>query len=370
MKGSKLFLLFAILVLALSACTAAPTTAPTQPPAAEATQPPAAEATEPPAIEATEPPAEEPVSVSGTINLYTSEPEDQVNMLVNDFNTLYPDVTVNVFRSGSGEVIAKIQAEQQAGQILADVIWFADMDFFKSLADQDLMMAYEPKGSEAIDEIYHYNGDRYHEVRQIFNVVAYNTTLVTEPPTSWKDLLKEEYAGRVGMPSALYSGAAFNQVGTFANMPEFGWEFFEQLNANGVVVEQGNGAVATKLSSGEFVIAQLVDSHARGQALAGSPVAHIWPEEGALLVPTPIGILNSTQNPPAAQAFLDYLYTDQAQALFAEMGYISVFPDAATPEGTPDMSNLKVILPDAEFINANRDEIRSRFEQIYGAPAQ
>ena len=119
MKGSKLFLLFAILVLALSACTAAPTTAPTQPPAAEATQPPAAEATEPPAVEATEPPAEEPVSVSGTINLYTSEPEDQVNMLVNDFNTLYPDVTVNVFRSGSGEVIAKIQAEQQAGQILA-----------------------------------------------------------------------------------------------------------------------------------------------------------------------------------------------------------------------------------------------------------
>ena len=220
------------------------------------------------------------------------------------------------------------------------MIWFADMDFFKSLADQDLMMAYEPKGSEAIDEIYHYNGDRYHEVRQIFNVVAYNTTLVTEPPTSWKDLLKEEYAGRVGMPSALYSGAAFNQVGTFANMPEFGWEFFEQLNANGVVVEQGNGAVATKLSSGEFVIAQLVDSHARGQALAGSPVAHIWPEEGALLVPTPIGILNSTQNPRRPRPSWTTCTPIRLRRCSLRWATSPCSP-TPQPEGTPDMSNLK-----------------------------
>lgn len=360
-----------IVVLALSAC--APQVVPT-PTAVPAVEEPVVEA---PAAEApaTEAPAEAPVveeptaePASGSISLYTSEPEDKVNEMVADFKTLYPDVTVNVFRSGSGEVIAKIQAEKEAGEIQADLIWFADIDFFANLAKEDLMLAYKPVGSEAVEDIYHYNGDRYQEVRVIFNVIAYNTSVITTPPTSWKDLLKPEYAGKVGMPSALYSGAAFNQVGTLMNMPDFGIKFYEDVNANKVIVERGNGAVATKLASGEFVIGQLVDFMARDQKNAGSPVDHVWPAEGALLVPTPIGILSSTKNPAGAKAFMDYMYTENAQKLFAKQGYISVLKGIEPPLGTPDMANFKVLMPDLDYISANRDLIRSEFERIYGIP--
>jgi iron(III) transport system substrate-binding protein len=303
---------------------------------------------------------------SGTITLYTSESEDQVNEMVADFNRLYPDVTVDIFRTGSGEVVAKLQAEMEAGEIQADVIWFADIDFFSRLADEELLMAYAPQGGENIPAGYHYDGDKYHEVRLIFNVVAYNTGLVPEVPTSWKDLLDPQYQGKVGMPSALYSGAAFNQVGTLMNNPDFGWEFYEQLNENGVVVERGNGGVADKVATGEFAIVQVVDFMARNLKNQGSPVDHIWPEEGALLVPTPIGIISNTDNPDAAKAFLDYMYTDSAQSLFVQQGYVAVVPGTPLPEGAPDMADLEVLTVDTEYISNHRDEIRSNFEQTFG----
>lgn len=367
MQKSKIFLVVMVAVMILAACAPKATPEPTEAPVVEKTAEPEAPATEAPATEA--PTEEVPTAehASGTITLYTSEPEDKVSEMVADFNTLYPDVTVNVFRSGSGEVIAKLQAEKEAGAIQADVIWFADLDFFKMLADEGLMMAYRPVGSDVVDEMYHYNGDQYQEVRVIFNVIAYNTSIITTPPTSWKDLLNPEYAGKVGMPSALYSGAAFNQVGTLLNMPDFGIKYYEDLNANRVVVERGNGAVATKLASGEFVIGQLVDFMARDQKLAGSPVDHVWPAEGALLVPTPIGIISTTQNQAGAKAFMDYMYTDNAQKLFTKQGYLSVIEGMDPPAGTPDMANFKILMPDFEYIAANRETIRSEFERIFGS---
>jgi len=305
-------------------------------------------------------------AVTGSFSLYTSESEDKVNEMVNDFKQTMPGVTVNIFRSGTGEVIAKIQAEAQAGEIKADVIWFADIEFFKRMADEDKLLAYAPKGGEKAPNIYHYAGNKYHEVRLIFNVVAYNTNLVKTPPTGWKDMLDPKYKGKITMPSPFYSGAAFSHVGTFANMPEFGWGYYEKLKENGAKVEQSNGVVANKLASGEYALGQLVDFMARDLKSKGSPIDHIWPAEGALLVPTPIGIIKTTKNPDAAKAFLDYMYTERAQKLFVKQGYIAVLPNMPTPANTPDLSKLKVIQVDVSYIAANREVIRKKFSDLFG----
>ncbi len=307
---------------------------------------------------------------SGSFLLYTSESEDDVAAMVEAFNEVCPDVEVEWFRSGSGDVVARLQAEMEAGEIQADMIWFADIDFFSGLAEEDLLLSYRPAtaADAGVSEDLHYNEDRYHEVRLIFNVVAYNTALVTEPPTSWTDLASEEYAGMAAMPSALYSGAAFNQVGTLVNDETFGWEFYQNLNENGIVVGQGNGGIANGLAAGEFAIVQVVDFMVRDRAAQGSPVAHIWPEEGAILVPTPIAILNSvegTEREAAAKAFVDFLYTPAGQELFVSSGYIPVAEDAPLPEGTPDLADLTIVTVDVDYIGENREEIRTTFAETF-----
>lgn len=307
-----------------------------------------------------------PQAPSGTFTLYTSESEDDVNALTRDFMQRYPGVRINIFRAGSGPVVAKIQAELQAGKIQADMIWFADIDFFRILAGRDLLQPYSPPAGRRAPSQYHYSGNRMHEVRLIFNVIAYNTRIVRFKPSSWWDMNLPRYRGRAGMPSPFVSGAAFNHVGTFASMPEFGWDYYEKLKANNAVVLRSNGDVARALASGEVVIATIVDFFVRRLKADGSPVDHVWPKEGALLVPTPIGIIKGASNQAAAEAFVNYLYTPEAQRIFVNLAYIPVIPGTPYPAHTPDLADFKPLPPNLDYIEKNRELIRRRFGELFG----
>lgn len=283
-------------------------------------------------------PQEAPAQAKGTLTLYTSESLDKVNEMKLDFEKRNPGVTMNIYRSGSQVVISKLQAEFQAGGTLADLIWMADIDYFEDLARKGLLLAYNPPEADKVAAKFKYEGGRYHEVRLIFNTVGLNTLRVKTRPTSWKDLTDPKYKGKVGMASPFYSGAAFSTLGTQINMPGFGWDFYRRLKENGVIIEQSNGTVAKKLATGEFQLVSVVDFMVREAKASGSPVEHIWPKEGAILVPTPIGILKGAKNPEAAGAFLRYLYSPDGQRLFVQQGYVPVLPGIEGPKDMPPES--------------------------------
>jgi len=94
---------------------------------------------------------------AGAIRLYTSESDDDVNALTQDF-TRRTSIRVNVFRAGSGPVVSRIQAEMQVGRIQADVIWFADIAFFQELAKRNLLAAYVPPAGRRVSSHLKYDG--------------------------------------------------------------------------------------------------------------------------------------------------------------------------------------------------------------------
>ncbi|HLJ58476.1 MAG TPA: ABC transporter substrate-binding protein [bacterium] len=303
---------------------------------------------------------------SGTITLYTSESEDDVNALAGDFMKRTPGVTVKIFRAGTGPVEAKIEAEEQAGRIQADVLWFADPGFLHDLSTKGQLGAYAPPAAHGVPREFHYDGNQYHEVRLIFNVIGYNTLAVHFKPTSWWDLAKPRYKGRAGMPNPFVSGAAFAGVGTFASMKGFGWDYYRALKQNNMQIIQANGDVLQKLASGEVVVAQIVDFFVRHAKADGSPVDYIVPSEGALVIPTPVAIVKGTGNLVAAQAFVNYLYTPAAQALFVQRSYIPVLPGVALPPGVPPLSSIKIIQPNLPYIAQHREDIKKTFTEIFG----
>jgi iron(III) transport system substrate-binding protein len=110
----------------------------------------------------------------------------------------------------------------------------------------------------------------------------------------------------------------------------------------------------------------VVDFMVRNFKNQGAPVDHIWPVEGAVLVPTPIGITASSKNPDAARAFLRYLYSPEGQRLFVKQGYVAVLPGIEPPQGAPSLADVR-IAPTAEaFIAANREELKARFQSLFG----
>jgi len=310
--------------------------------------------------------AEAAPAPSGAITLYTSESEDDVNLLAGDFMKRTPGATVKIFRAGTGPVEAKVAAEQQAGRIQADVLFFADPGFLHDLADKGLLQAYAPPAARGVPREFHYDGNQYHEVRLIFNVVGFNTRAVHFKPTSWWDLTKPPYRGRAGMPNPFVSGAAFAGVGTFASMKDFGWNYYRALKKNDAQILNANGDVIQKLASGEIVIGQIVDFFVRYAKAQGSPVDYIWPSEGAVIIPTPVAIVTTTQNLTAAEAFVNYLYTPAAQALFVQRSYVPVLPGVPLPAGVPPLSTIKIIQPNLGYIAQHREEIRKTFTEIFG----
>jgi len=77
--------------------------------------------------------AAETAPLKGRMTLYTSQPERDVTKLIAAFNERHPDVAVDVFRSGTEEVVSKVRAEHKVRSVLADVLLVADSVTFENL---------------------------------------------------------------------------------------------------------------------------------------------------------------------------------------------------------------------------------------------
>lgn len=308
--------------------------------------------------------------LSGSLTLYTSEPEALVSEMIAEFNKLYPDVEIKLYRSGTGDVVAKMQAEYETGSTEANIIWFANIGYMKELDDKGEIMHYLPAGSDKIDQQYIYNDGMGLDVRLIYNVMAYNTTKVTSDyPTDWADLADEQYKGSVAMADPNYSGGAFTALVVHVQNDSLaGWKLYDMITANDCKYAQSNGDLKNKVASGEYSVVAIVDSHARAAIMEGSPVQMVWPESGAVLIPTPVCMMNNipAESVDAARAFMDYLLTVDNQKLFVEQGYIPVNPEAGLPEATPEGG--VVTMPfDLDYYASNSAAIREEYGKRYGA---
>ncbi|WP_026672410.1 ABC transporter substrate-binding protein [Alkalihalobacterium bogoriense] len=309
---------------------------------------------------------EEGVSVSGKLSFYTSQPEGDAAELVKAFNEVHPDVEVDVFRSGTEEVISKLLAEKQAGDIQADVLLVADAVTFETLKEQGMLLPYESAEHASIPSDFVDEEKMYTGTKVMATILAINTNDVTEAPSSWSVLTEDVAKGKSIMPSPLYSGAAAYNVGVLTRQADFGWDFYEKLRGNDASVVQGNGAVLQAVAGGEQSYGVVVDFIVARAKAEGSPIDLIYPEEGVPVITEPIGIMSNTANEPAAQAFVDFVLSEKGQQLAASLGYTPIREGIAAPEGLKGIDEMKVISHDVKELLETREEDKQKFVEIFG----
>jgi len=187
-------------------------------------------------------PKTETSDLSGTLSFYTSQPETDATKLVAEFNKLYPEVDVEIFRSGTEEVIGKIMAEKTAGDVQADVLLVADEVTFENLKNQDLLAEYESPEFEHIPEQYIDEDNMYAGTKTMSTVIAYNTDLVSEAPTSWLDLTDAKAKGETFMQRLGYFGAAGYTIAVCTGPAGLGSDSYDIKKAAGEADGQGNGS--------------------------------------------------------------------------------------------------------------------------------
>jgi iron(III) transport system substrate-binding protein len=301
----------------------------------------------------------------GTVTIYTSVPEDLMNAIAQRFGKDRPGYSVKVYRAGTPDILAKLEAESKSGSVGADVVWVAETTAAEDLKDLSMLRPYSSPEAKSIPDSLKDPRGYYYGSRLINMVIAYNTAKVPEPK-SWNVLLDPAYKGRIGIPSPANSGSALYAVGSIVARKDMGWEYLESVRANGGVQLKNNSEAVQKVASGELLVAVALDYQVKNLRDGGSPISYAVPREGLVMVVSPIAILKGAQNPRGAEALLDYVLSKECQRFMSEsQSVVPVRPDVETPAGVPSLGQLRSIDSDPVFIKQNKGDIIDRFSKIF-----
>lgn len=268
-------------------------------------------------------------AASEKLIVYTSMKESLIKGIVEGFKAKNPGIDVDYQSAGAGKLMAKIAAERQSGKILADVIWTSEVPDFYKMKQEGILAKYEsPVFKETVNPFDDYDGS-FHAARLGTLGIIINTDKIKEAPTQWSDLMKPEYNGKFGIANPALSGTSYMSVALLEK--QYGWDFFEQIKANGGRIGKGSGQVIDDTASGELSACLGVDYITNAKIKKGAHLQMCYPPE-LLVIPSPVAIFKDSTKIEQAQKFVDYLLSKEAQQLVAEQGTIPVREDVTIPE--------------------------------------
>lgn len=98
----------------------------------------------------------------------------------------------------------------------------------------------------------------------------------------------------------------------------FGWDDFQAMADNGMIVPGANKAALEAVTTGEVgILVAGVDYNAYSSMAKGEPLDIYYPAGGTVVNPRPAMILNTAPDADNAKAFIDYLFSGEAQQLVA-----------------------------------------------------
>ena len=165
---------------------------------------------------------------------------------------------------------------------------------------------------------------------------------------TWDDLLKEGV--EVITPNPFTSGGAqWNIMAAYGAQLEQGKsdeeaiEYLRDLFINHVPVQDKSAREALQtFAGGKGDVLLAYENEAIFAQQAGQALDYVVPDE-TILIENPVAVVNTSEHPEAAQAFVDYLYTPEAQGIFASKGYRPVVDGVESEFDYPDPPNLFTI---------------------------
>ncbi|HEV8439890.1 MAG TPA: extracellular solute-binding protein [Methylomirabilota bacterium] len=299
----------------------------------------------------------------GTVAWYTSTPVATAQKIANLFQA-ETGIKVELFRSGGSAVLRRFLQEIDARRVIADVLTISDPAAASALIKRDLFVPFRPRHFEKVrDEVKDPKG--YH-IAQRLNLVGMVARTDKRPdlPRNWTDLADPKYKGLLVMADPSYTAIQLMIVGTLSR--KYGWEFYQKLRANEIMIVQGHQQVSETLSRGERLIAaEGADQYAWVDRKAGHKVQTIFPTDGAFAIPAPTAVIKGSPHPNAAKALAEFMISDAVQKLFPGEGIYAARSDVEPPPGNPPLGQIKLMSVDYDQIEKDSKALKTRFNEIF-----
>jgi sulfate/thiosulfate transport system substrate-binding protein len=161
---------------------------------------------------------------------------------------------------------------------------------------------------------------------------------------TWDDLVTGEV--EVLEPNPFTSGSAkWNIMAAYGaqleqgKTPEQAKKYLAKLFENVPVLDKSAREALQTFSSGKGDVLLGYENEAILAQQQGEEVDYVIPDE-TLLIENPIAVVNESKNPELAQSFVDFLYTPEAQEIFASKGYRPVVEGTAGADEFPTPAKL------------------------------
>jgi iron(III) transport system substrate-binding protein len=304
----------------------------------------------------------------GKVVWYTGVDVKVAEAVAKVFRATYPNIAIEVERSGSERVFQRVNQEYQSNIKNVDVVNSSDASHFIFWKQQKWLAPHTPPDVQRFPAQFKDPEGYFAVWRATLSVMGYNTTLVpaANAPTGYADLLDPQWKGKMAKSHPSYSGTSL--TGTFALTKALGWDYLEKLSKQGVQQLQSTTATPKSIASGERAV--MVDGNEYNMFIemnAKSPVKIVYAKEGTPFVTSPSAIFADAPHPNAARVLQNFLFTARVQQLMVDEGGLrSVHPDVKEPAGRTPLSQIKMLPDDPVAMLPQIADIKKRYTAMFG----
>jgi iron(III) transport system substrate-binding protein len=311
-----------------------------------------------------------------TVNIYTSLENDQLAPFKAAMEAAVPGVEVVWTRDSTGVITARFLAEKDNPR--ADMVLGHAATALLLFEKMGLLETYKPAGVDALKDAFRDNTAPYAWTGQdaYLGVICFNTAEAAKDkiaaPTTWKDLTKPEYKGKLVMPHPASSGTGYLMVGAWIQMmgEAEAWKFMDALHENIAVYTHSGSAPCVQAAKGERVAGVALDMRGASEKTKGAPLEVIIPAEGTGWEMEAFGIVKGTKNLDAAKKIADWAATKAANELYSKTYAVVAYPGVVNyPPNYPADAEKKMIKNDFVWMAENREKILGEWTKRYESKA-
>jgi iron(III) transport system substrate-binding protein len=275
----------------------------------------------------------------GAMVLYTASLTEVVQETINVFNKSFPNIRVSMVRASGGQLITRIRSEAAAGKLEADVIDHSDRGQSKSI--EALFADYAPpNAADYLPETL--VSPKLWPTTTPAWCIAWNPEILDNPPKTWMDLCKPEYAGgKIGQVIAESGGTTWTRI--MFERQVLGEDYWTKQAATKPKLFPSSAPLCDAVIRGEVALGPILMSIVYGKKKDGAPIDMTYGPEGVPITPYGTGIAATSQHPNAAKLWMDWNLSDDGQiASIRDQGNLTALrnPPIPTPVFDPKIDKL------------------------------
>ena len=321
----------------------------------------------------TEAAAENAEDLGDSLTLYCSMTDDDVDTVLEGFNELYPDITVEVVNGSAGELFARLKAESAnpQGDVMLGGMNQADGD-----KNKDIFEPFISVHENELPDKYKSNNGFYNYDHLSSVVFCVNTDLEKElglDIKDYKDLLDPKLEGKIVFSDPNESSAAWNNISNimavYGNDSEEAWNMIEGLMKNKMVIQGSSSACFKNVADGEYVVGLTYEDGASTLLKSGAKnIKLVYPASGSSNFAFGCAVVKGAPHMAAAKAMVNFLQSAESQTARGNaLGTIRLTnPNAKIDyKYIPKDDEVKWVDRDIDWLIKNKDQVLEHWNKLY-----